>query len=59
MARHDLSGDRLIAESERLRKELLRTAARLRNFSEELVTEVRLLRDEARPPAEGGSGNDA
>jgi hypothetical protein len=39
--------DRLIAESERLRDELLKTATRLETFSEELMAEVRSLRVEA------------
>lgn len=42
--------DRLIAESEKLREELLRTAARLMAFSEELTAEVQRLRE---------AGNDA
>jgi len=40
--------DRLIAESERLREELLKTATRLETFAEELMVEVRDLRTEAR-----------
>lgn len=36
--------DRLIAESERLREELLRTAAKLAAFSGELAAEVSILR---------------
>lgn len=51
--------DRLLAESERLREELLRTAARLEGFSEELLAEVRQLRAEAGPPAAGGSDSEA
>lgn len=50
--------DRLLAESERLREELLRTAARLEGFSEELLAEVRQLRAEASPPDTGGSDSD-
>ncbi|WP_157868848.1 hypothetical protein [Streptomyces atriruber] len=51
--------DRLLAESERLREELLRTAARLEGFSAELLAEVRQLRAESKPPAAGGSDSDA
>lgn len=39
--------DRLLDESKRLREELLRTANRLEGFSADLLTEVRLLRQEA------------
>jgi hypothetical protein len=39
--------DRLLAESERLREELLRTADRLEGFSTDLLAGVRLLQAEA------------
>lgn len=50
--------DRLLAESRRLREELLRTANRLEIFSEDLMTEVRALREEAGPVLNGNGGDD-
>lgn len=49
---HTSSVDRLIAESERLRAELLKTAARLETFAGELLVEVRDLRSEAKDQVE-------
>lgn len=39
--------DRLLADSEKLREDLLRMAARLMTFSEQLTAETRALRVEA------------
>jgi hypothetical protein len=50
--------DRLLAESERLRVEMLRTADQLKKFSDELLVEVRALRAEAGPPIERGDDLD-
>ena len=50
--------DRLLAESERLRKEMLRTADQLKKFSDDLLVEVRALRKEAGAPAERGTDRD-
>lgn len=41
------STDKLVDESERLRKELLKTAARLEIFAGELMMEAHQLQDEA------------
>jgi hypothetical protein len=48
----DSNPDRLIAESERLRKELLKTAVSLEFFSQQLLEEVRALREAAWPDLE-------
>ena len=48
--------DRLIAESKRLREELLRTATRLMAFAEELTEEARTLREAGEDDA--GTGAD-
>lgn len=51
------STDHLIAESEKLRADLKRTAARLLAFSEELAAEVQALREAGEGDDEGtGSG---
>lgn len=52
------STDRLLAESERLRKEMIRTADRLKLFSDDLLLEARKLRAEAGPPIERGDHHD-
>lgn len=50
--------DRLLAESERLRVEMLRTADQLKKFSDELLIEVRALRAESGSPIERGEHSD-
>jgi len=40
--------DRLVAEAQRLKEELLRTAAKLEAFSDQLLIEVGQLRDAAK-----------
>jgi hypothetical protein len=50
--------DRLLAESERLRLEMLRTAEQLKTFSEQLLIEVRALRTEAGSPTGRGEQSD-
>lgn len=50
--------DRLVQESERLRKEMLRTADQLKKFSDDLLVEVRALRAEAGEPIGRGDDRD-
>jgi hypothetical protein len=56
--------DKLVAESERLRERLLRMAAKLEVFADELTGEAQNLRDEADAPnhpegSENDRGNDS
>lgn len=52
--------DRLVTESEQLRQQLLKTAARLTVFADALLDEVRTLRTETPDPEgdEGGRGEE-
>lgn len=53
MARGNGGTEKLVNESERLRQQLLRMAARLEVFSDELLAEAQVLKDEAVPTPEG------
>lgn len=48
--------DRLLADSEKLREDLLRMAARLMTFSEKLTAETQALRVEAGGSDDAGTG---
>jgi len=54
--------DRVLAESKRLRAEMLRTADELKGFADDLMEAARVLQTEARkkgPPPVSGSTEDA
>lgn len=51
--------EELVTESQRLRDELMRTAAKLEAFSEQLLVEVAQLREAAYGDGSGDTGTDS